>query len=428
MSKHYSIQCPNCAAPLDVLGGGRVNTITCAYCHSVLDLNDEYKVLAKFNNTKKPDAPFEIGMRGNIKGVEWTIIGWIIYKTGEFPSEEWSEFFLYSPTHGYAWLVYENGKLSFSKRVRDFDIYTWQEKKPKTIFYNKGHYMQNDSSYLTYIEYVAGELNWVAKFGDKFEVWDYSGVRQQELSIEKTKDEIEVYHTQKLNKADIYQSFGLEYTHKSKTKADNDSYEDDYTYDNDEEKYRKFFPILFSILAFVAFSLSFYEKKILHVPLTSNYESNITIDDNAFLTAIKIKGIKNNQENLKILLYDKDKVIFEMDKTKAIYPNKIVKPSWSYNTDSATAYIKLDKGTYRIVVTKSNIHNVIVLDIMQTVVRLKYLISVLIFIVLAIVYFYFRNLIKFAIAIAAIIQWGMTAFAILVFIVYIYNIYKDNND
>jgi len=138
MSKHYAIKCTNCAAPLDILGGGRISTVTCSYCHSILDMNDHYKVLAKFNDTKRPQGPFEIGMRGNIKGVEWTIIGWIAYKTAEFPAEEWSEFFLYSPTHGYAWLVYENSKVYFSKKVRDFDLLAWQEKNLKLSSIIKG--------------------------------------------------------------------------------------------------------------------------------------------------------------------------------------------------------------------------------------------------------------------------------------------------
>jgi LSD1 subclass zinc finger protein len=56
MSKVQSIKCSNCGAPLKLLGGGRVMTVTCAYCKSVLDLNDNYKVLSNFRNTKELNA------------------------------------------------------------------------------------------------------------------------------------------------------------------------------------------------------------------------------------------------------------------------------------------------------------------------------------------------------------------------------------
>jgi len=80
VSKLYSIKCPNCSAPLAIIGGGRVQTITCAYCKSVIDLNDNYKILSQFKNVIDPQVPFKIGMRGKIENVEWTIIGWIVYK------------------------------------------------------------------------------------------------------------------------------------------------------------------------------------------------------------------------------------------------------------------------------------------------------------------------------------------------------------
>ena len=207
--KIYAIKCTNCAAPLDILGGGRVNTLTCAYCHAMLDLNDHYKVLVKFNEIKRPDAPFEIGMQGTIQGLKWTIIGWISYKTIEFPSETWHEFFLYSPTHGYAWLINEKNQISFSKRIRNFDLYAWQTNYAKTIFYNKGHYIQKESKYDIYIDYVEGGLSWEAKFGDQITCRDYHGVTKKIINIEQSKKETEVYLTQGLNPITVYNAFNI---------------------------------------------------------------------------------------------------------------------------------------------------------------------------------------------------------------------------
>ncbi len=437
MSKHYAIKCTNCAAPLDILGGGRINTVTCSYCHSILDMNDHYKVLAKFNDTKRPQGPFKIGMRGNIKGVEWTIIGWIAYRTAEFPTEEWSEFFLYSPTHGYAWLVYENNKIYFSKRVRDFDLLAWQEKKPKTLFYHKGHYLQKEASYLTYIDYVEGELNWVAKFGDKFTTWDYNGVGFQVLNIEKTGEEIEVYHTERLDKGDIYSAFGLEYVEESKTTLQSDVKNIIYENDLRSTAYGKIFLLLFSIIIFTLISSFFYENTILETSFKTSYQKNITIKSNDFLTAIKISGYKNQQENLKILLYKKNKKIFEMNSFKTIFPNKEIKKSWSYNSKSAIAYIKLKKGTYHLIVKKSNVNNIVSIKITQKVIRLKYLFSLLVLFLIVMIYYYYGTKISFYFILALLaysitINWGIEAMlipTIIIAVIYSHiNTVYNNND
>ncbi len=388
--KHYAIKCTNCAAPLDILGGGRVQTITCTYCHSVLDLNDHYKVLSTFEKVPRSLSPFSLGMKGNIKGVEWTIIGWIHYRTAEFPSEEWDEFFLYSPTHGYAWLVYEEGKLSFSKRVRDFDILTWQEKKPKTVFYHKGHYLRQDSSYLTYVDYVEGELSWVAKFGDKIKCWDYSGVRYQSIGIEKTNNELEVFHTEKLNKKDIYTSFSLEYKEgKTKQKSsDNDiAIEEENTHTALSFTNLYIYPLI--ILAILAISSLFYSKTIFEKSYTQSFETQFNVTSSAFLTAISLKVKGTGTANNKLSLHQNGKKIFYIDKDTVYFVKKDLGSSWYKGDSDATIYLKLDKGQYRLVSQKESPQVTTTLSIKQKVIRLKYIIPLL---VLFIAIFLFSNM------------------------------------
>lgn len=377
--KIYAIKCTNCAAPLDILGGGRVQTITCAYCHSTLDLNDHYKVLSTFENVPHSLAPFSIGMRGNIKGVEWTIIGWIHYKTAEFPSEEWDEFFLYSPTHGYAWLVYEEGKLSFSKRVRDFDIYTWKENKPKTVFYNKGHFVRKESSYLTYVDYVEGELSWIAKFGDKFTTWDYNGVRYQSLSIEKTNDELEVYHTQKLNKKDIYHAFALEYKEdKTKQKPLDDSITVENENTHTALSFSNIHLYAFLVLIILSITSLFYSKTILEKSYTKSFETQINISSDAFLTAIALQVKGSGTANNDVSLYKEGKKIFEINKNKVYFIKKDLGQTWYRGDSLATIYLKLDKGSYILKCTKKSPQTTTTISIKQEVIRLKYIIPLII--------------------------------------------------
>lgn len=437
--KFYAIKCTNCAAPLDVLGGGRVRTITCEYCHSTLDMNDHYKVLSTFNDVKRPDAPFGIGMRGNIKGVEWTIIGWITYKTAEFPSEEWSEFFLYSPTHGYAWLVYEEGVVSFSMRVRDFDIRQWQTHQPKTVFYHKGHYVDYEGAYPFYVDYVEGELSWVAKFGDQFNCWDYKGVKQQTLSIEKNGEELEVYHTQKLNQKEIYSAFSLEYTAKTKTtKEASDkavSIDNDITIEErDDPVSKNGFMLLFVILALLAFASLFYSKTVHTHSYSTNYETQFNIHSSAFLTSIKLSVTGTGDAGNKLWLYKEGEKIFYIDKNKVFFTKKELGHSWKANAVSATIYLKLDKGLYRLVAQKNANQSVTTLTIKQQVIRTKYLIPLLVLLAFLFVLSYahlfhekMTMILFIIIPIIVIYQiFGSKAlFGLAILFFYIYNSYTD---
>ncbi|HFU77728.1 MAG TPA: DUF4178 domain-containing protein [Epsilonproteobacteria bacterium] len=384
MSKHYAIKCTNCAAPLDVLGGGRVSTITCSYCHSVLDMNEHYNVLAKFNEAKEPMGPFKIGMKGNIKGVEWTIIGWIQYKTGEFPSEIWDEFFLYSPTHGYAWLIYEEKTLSFSKKVRDFDLYHWKEKQPKSLFYHKGHYLQKESSYLTYIQYVEGELNWIAKFGDTFRTWDYNGVRYQSLSIEKGKKELEVYHTQRLDKADIYSAFGLEYTPKKKNTSDSETtYEDTI---EDTPSYDIWKILLFLLVSMIFFSF-FSTKEVTQFDTKEGLNTQqFVIDKDMFLTHISIESIQGLGKS-KLTLYTNSKKIFYIDSNTVYYVNKYLYHTWSKTSHYTDIYLNLTKGKYRIEFSQVD-HSLKHISIVENTIRLKYILPLFVILLSLLLYFY----------------------------------------
>lgn len=416
--KISAIKCTSCAAPLDILGGGRVSTMTCEYCHSVLDLNDNYAVLSKFNKIKRPLAPFEIGMRGNIKGVEWTIIGWITYRTIEFPSEEWNEFFLYSPTHGYAWLVYEDGIVSFSMKVRDFDLMAWQEKKSKMLFYKKGHYASEGESYMAYVDFVEGSLNWIAKFGDKFTCWDYKGVRYQSLSIEKTINEIEVFHTQKLNKKDIYHAFSLDYTKASQTQRNAKSPLDDTEEINEKSReFTKIFLIFPLLIAILIIASNFYDKSVLKTSYNkNNSEILFKIDSSAFLTSLELSASDLSTANHKISIYKKEKRIFYIDKTKVLYTEKNIKNTWKSHAIKMTAYLNLDKGIYKFVGKKDTNTSKVSIDIKQQVIRNTYLIPMLIILLLVLVMPYFSqsNFIKFLIVtIPTIIGYMIFGFPIL---------------
>ena len=116
-----SIDCPNCGAGLDVLGGGRVTTQVCSYCGAALDATDAWRVLAVYDGMARPPSPFRLGMEGVLRGVRWTVTGTIGMVEREAGREwRWTDHMLHSPTHGYAWLTVEDGHVVFTRKVRDW--------------------------------------------------------------------------------------------------------------------------------------------------------------------------------------------------------------------------------------------------------------------------------------------------------------------
>jgi hypothetical protein len=217
MSDIKSIKCTNCAAPLNLLGGGRVESITCSYCKSVLDLNDEYKVLSNFKNVKElHNLPFKIGMEAKLKGIDYTIIGRVTYTAIYYPHEEWTDFLLFSPLYGYAYLTYEEGHLIYSKRNRTFPNVTWSQLSQKASINVDGKKYTPFDEYGAKVVYVEGELTWIAKRHDKTQFVDLVNPPFG-ISAEKTKSELEYYQAEYLDQAMVYNAFNIEAQKKAKS-------------------------------------------------------------------------------------------------------------------------------------------------------------------------------------------------------------------
>jgi hypothetical protein len=231
-----------------------------------------------------------------------------------------------------------------------------------------------------YIDYVEGELNWVAKFGDKFTCWDYNGVGYRSLSIEKNINELEVFHTQKLNKKDIYSAFNLEYTSKSKTRKDE-------TFSDDDESpsifnINKIFFIMPLLLFILSFSSLFHSKTVYDTSYRTTHKENFSIDSSSFLTSIKVSVSGVGTANNKLSLYKGDEKIFYIDKQKVFFTKKDLGKSWKANAISVTIYLKLDKGRYHFIGEKSPNQSITTVKIEQQVIRTNYLIYALILFVL----------------------------------------------
>jgi hypothetical protein len=77
------LKCTQCGGSISIRGGHNVRTIICHYCGACLDSKNEFAVLHRFINQKRPFMPLAIGARGKLKNVEFIVIGVLQYEQRE---------------------------------------------------------------------------------------------------------------------------------------------------------------------------------------------------------------------------------------------------------------------------------------------------------------------------------------------------------
>lgn len=211
-----AISCTQCGAGLDVLGGGRVRAHICGYCGAELDAQDDYKVLRRFRDLKRPATPLSIGAKGEINGVALTVIG-IIGKEERYGADHWSwvEHQLYSPSHGYAWLTWEEGHLVFTRKIREAprparlshaDIEKAENRPAVRLSGKRYQYYASGTAVTTFVE---GEFNFVPAIGDRIRYVSCLGDTAM-LDLRESEGEMEYELTTLPPRAALLESFGLD--------------------------------------------------------------------------------------------------------------------------------------------------------------------------------------------------------------------------
>jgi hypothetical protein len=345
------------------MGGGRVQTITCAYCKSVLDLNDNYKVLSNFKSYQEENKlPFEIGMKGILKSVEYTIIGRVTYREIEPPFSEWSDFLLFSPLYGYAYLTYEGGHLIYSKRDRYFPNIEWNEITDKYLIHVENEKFEPYDKYTAKVVYAEGELTWVAKKGDNISFIDLISPPFG-ISAEKSKNEIEFYKTEYLEASMVYDAFDIK--------------EDKRIFNDDFNPLKPFSSPFLEILSKVSFWVMIIVAllflgigfnglgttiKTLDVDNSKVYQEKFTLSSNKYLSSLKLRASSHKAlSNFTIQIHKKHHLIFSLNGKNAYRfkedSTKIETKfnQWDNDAKAVNIYLKLKKlGEYTITVKPVN--------------------------------------------------------------------------
>lgn len=208
MAEHKALKCKSCNAPLSVeVTSKQLKSLSCEYCGQLHSTKENYRSLHTFINPLENFERIALGTRGTIKGIEFVVIGYVVY-TDKFTKdlnllidgEYWIEYQIYSKTHGYAFLTEEDGEYAFYRKVYDLPIPLLTDiKEEDHSLHRKLDFEVVEEEYTAYLYFVAGSLTWIAKVGEQTQCIDaetgagwFSSV-DYFLSYEKSKNEEEYF-------------------------------------------------------------------------------------------------------------------------------------------------------------------------------------------------------------------------------------------
>ncbi|MEL7472259.1 MAG: DUF4178 domain-containing protein [Planctomycetota bacterium] len=202
--------CPACNLSNRVSADASVQQIVCRGCSNRLDLRGESVVaLGVLARLKRPNLPVRIGDTFKHEDIEYQVVGvvrWGSYEGMHHYSS--SEFLLFAPDHGYRFLIYEDGHFSFSEKIDPP-----KGADPRSLFFGS-QFQYAGETWRVYergeqtVDWVDGELTWVAAVGDHVSYMDAVS-EPHLLSAEWTPTESEWYGSTYLQPSEVAQGLGV---------------------------------------------------------------------------------------------------------------------------------------------------------------------------------------------------------------------------
>ena len=167
-----SLQCPKCGGSVMLRAAGFAMSAACGSCGSIIDTaTPELTLIRRAHEKQRVQPLLPLGRRGLLFGIKYQVIGFQRVKD-EYVA--WSEYLLFNPWQGFAWLVTYNGHWSFVQRLLE------TPKVSEGIFHKSvPHAKFNGDSYRMFAtgtaqtSYVAGEFYWKVGVGMPAHVTDF---------------------------------------------------------------------------------------------------------------------------------------------------------------------------------------------------------------------------------------------------------------
>jgi hypothetical protein len=161
-----AITCPNCGGTVEVRAAGTTVSLICGHCGSTLDATSpDIQVIARANQAlHQPDIP--LGARGVLRGLTWEVVG---YMEREDDEVEWSEYLLFNPYEGYAFLVDDGRRFSLGRLLDRLPV-----AQGATMVADGQRFVSAGESYEVRVTFVVGEFYWRVAIGDTVMETDFT--------------------------------------------------------------------------------------------------------------------------------------------------------------------------------------------------------------------------------------------------------------
>lgn len=205
--------CPACGAPVQV-DFGSTQRLTCASCHSLIDLTQGVGAEALAARQTEPVEPvIALGTQAQLQGKKWQVVGFQ-HRMGQEPGNSdgdageqfgWSEYLLFNAQRGFQFLVDSEDGWSLVKPTTGAPVLAAGGQSAK---YLKTTY-QLQYAYQAETTYVAGEFYWPVERGHQSFNRDFAAGNQL-LSQEETPQEISWSSGHRLRAELVASAFGLQ--------------------------------------------------------------------------------------------------------------------------------------------------------------------------------------------------------------------------
>ena len=173
--------CPHCGSPVEWING-LTGTILCPSCGSDLASNDKGLALRQKSARRAASEAhtLPLGAEATIHNVRYTLIG-VVHKTETGEDSGWTEYLLYAPQEGFAWLTEtDDGEWSFAQTLNEWPLL---DRGGNPLDKRKLY------DYQSRVESAAGAFYWHIQPGDTLQHRDY-GREDDKLCAEQGASEL----------------------------------------------------------------------------------------------------------------------------------------------------------------------------------------------------------------------------------------------
>jgi hypothetical protein len=196
-----ALACPSCGGTITLRAAGFTVTVACQYCGSILDVaNPDVRLIKEFHEAAA-QLEIPLGTRGNLRGIDWEVVGYV--RRSEGGAYPWEEYLLFNPYAGYRWLITNGRGWSFGEMLTRSPY--WEG---GGVSLDGERYDPFFSDGRAQVDYVLGEFYWRVQVGEQVATDDYVRPGWM-LSREANAQEVSWTRSALLSPKEIEAAFGV---------------------------------------------------------------------------------------------------------------------------------------------------------------------------------------------------------------------------